>query len=367
MQKDVHFYLTYALARRIGIAEADAERIAWADQFTDELTEGDIHGIQTQSALLGNWGYPQIQMSVLVPFHFVPGEDATHLWKTTPDSRNANRLVDAAVEARDELRLGVALHALQDTFSHQGFSGWREELNSCFPWYAPISSLPNVGHAEMQATPDIVSAVWTDPRTNEKVDNTKRALDAAKATYSKLARWLQPAAPAQSWADIKPDLQRAFAIPSYDERKGELARQSGNTEIDYSVLALNLVRAAKAPFIAAAAAHLALAVEVFPWAVPAAVKTTALGVAVAAQSPVQAVPFSIELSATTFTQSLRVTVKGAPSPPQVEVLDRFGRLVAELKSDQPVWIPNADAAPGLYRVVVTIGETRFQKAVFYQR
>ena len=76
MQKDFHFYLTYVLSRKVGISVKDAEKIAWANQYTDDLTEADLHGIQTQSAILGNWADRQIQLSVLVPFHFIPGADS---------------------------------------------------------------------------------------------------------------------------------------------------------------------------------------------------------------------------------------------------------------------------------------------------
>jgi len=55
MQKDVHFYLTYLLAVKVGVEDEEAEKIAWADQYTDDLTEADLYGIQTQSAILGNW------------------------------------------------------------------------------------------------------------------------------------------------------------------------------------------------------------------------------------------------------------------------------------------------------------------------
>ena len=83
MQKDVHFYVTYALARKAGLPAEGAEKLAWADQFTDDLTAPDLHGIQTQSAIAGNWADRQVQLSVLVPFHFVPGSDAGHPWMTT--------------------------------------------------------------------------------------------------------------------------------------------------------------------------------------------------------------------------------------------------------------------------------------------
>jgi hypothetical protein len=57
--------------------------IAWADQYTDDLTKADLHGIQTQSDVVGNWADTQVQMSVLVPFHFIPGNDDNYPWMTT--------------------------------------------------------------------------------------------------------------------------------------------------------------------------------------------------------------------------------------------------------------------------------------------
>jgi hypothetical protein len=53
MQKDVHFYVTYALAKKAGLAAESAETLAWANQYTDDLTQPDLHGIQTQSAIAG--------------------------------------------------------------------------------------------------------------------------------------------------------------------------------------------------------------------------------------------------------------------------------------------------------------------------
>ncbi len=183
MQKDVHFYLTYVLAKKLGLAAEDAEKIAWADQYTDDLTESELHEIQTQSAIAGNWADRQVQLSVLVPFHFIPGSDADYPWMTTSNNPRARELVRAA---RDNLlQLGIALHGLQDTFSHQGFSGWQEDLNSCFPWYYVESVLPNVGHAELRVIPDVVNYVWTDPRNGKRIDNKLRTMSAAKSEISR--------------------------------------------------------------------------------------------------------------------------------------------------------------------------------------
>ena len=158
MQKDFHFYVTYALARKVGIEAEVARDIAWADQYTDDLTEADLYGVQTQCDRLGNWGDKQIQFSVLIPFHFIPGgtPKSKWPWMVTENNTRAKALVNAALTSKSPLSLGIALHGLQDTFSHQNFSGWQEDANSCYPWYYLKSALPNVGHTEMLVIPDIV-------------------------------------------------------------------------------------------------------------------------------------------------------------------------------------------------------------------
>ena len=167
-----------------------AKKIAWANYFTDELDDAKDYGIQTQCGLTGSWNDAQIQMSVIIPFHFMPGEDPEWPWKTVANNKRAGLLVKEALESKNPLRLGIALHTLQDTYSHQGFSGWREDRNSCYVWYAPLSAIPNVGHAEMRTAPDVVSEVWTDPRGEKtKVKNSDRAMKAAARTFQVLAQW----------------------------------------------------------------------------------------------------------------------------------------------------------------------------------
>jgi len=248
MQKDIHFYLTYALARKCGIPAETAERIAWADQHTDEMTKADLHGIQTQSAVLGNWGDRQVQLSVLVPFHFLPGDDG---WAVEPNSARAQALVK---QAKNPIELGIALHTLQDTFSHQGFSGWQEKLNSCFPWWYIQSLTPNIGHAEMGVVPDVVNYVWTDPRTGEIIDNKIRAESCASATFRHLFEFAgRPKG--VHWPAIADEIEPTFHL-SYDDRKRELRRIGGNHTISYKNLKFD-----KGDFIQAARKHLAAVMD----------------------------------------------------------------------------------------------------------
>lgn len=267
MQKDVQFYLTYALCKQIGLSGTNAEKIAWANQYTNNLTEADLHGMQTQSSVLGNWEDRQIQLSVLVPFHFIPGSDQNHPWMTTRNNARARHLVDFAAKT-DLFQFGIALHGLQDTFSHENFSGWREPLNSCFPWYYVKSTLPNVGHAEMRVIPDVVSYVWTDPRDGRRIDNKLRAIAAAKATYEFIAKFFNPQIPPKVWSKLRPKLQKIFKIDSYDKRIDELCLLSGNAKIDFKEVNKKLEKKHKPDFVYAASSHLAEAMRLLrdlPW------------------------------------------------------------------------------------------------------
>jgi hypothetical protein len=264
MQKDVHFYMTYALARKAGLDAQAAQHIAWANQYTDEMTKPDVHGIQTQCSIVDNWNYPQIQLSVLTTFHFVPGDDAARPWMTTPDSSRARAFVKAA--GTDLFQLGIALHALQDTFSHEKFSGWREKANECYPWYYLQTHIPNVGHAEMAATPDMANIVWTDPRDNQPIDNKKRALAAAKATYDCLIENLALKNPAP-WNGIKAAFTD-FLRQHYDDRITNLCKFSDEPKLDFKDVNAKLSKSSEPAFAQAASRHLSRAAESFsslPW------------------------------------------------------------------------------------------------------
>ncbi len=266
MQKDIHFYLTYALGMKMGIAVEEIERIAWADQFTDELTQPGLHALQTQSSTLGNWSDRQIQATVIVPFHFVPGDDPSQPWMTTPDSSRARELVKAA--RGNPLCIGIALHAYQDTFSHQGFSGWEDLLNACFPWYSPEAALPNVGHAELRALPDVTNYIWTDPRSGARVDNRLRTMQAARGTWDQLCSMYAPQMGSSQWAGIKAALKEIFRKDSYDQRVDALCRLSGDPDLDYEKLSSRLASAHGQEFTKAASLHLSRALKLFedlPW------------------------------------------------------------------------------------------------------
>ena len=266
MQKDVHFYLTYALARKVGIDADLAAKLAWADQFTDELVKAEAHGIQTQSAVMGNWADPEIQRCVLVPFHFIPGGQVEYPWAVTANSHRAIRMLNGAIT--DAFGFGIALHTFQDTFSHQGWTGWNENFNACFQWYYLQSGIPNIGHAEMAAVPDIASAVWTDPRTGKQINNKMRATICAELTCLHLSRFLAASQNRptftienqQRWNLIAIEFKEAFEIEAYDKRKEVMIELSGE-QVRYKDIDSKLQPRHKQDFIRAAGRHLALAMD----------------------------------------------------------------------------------------------------------
>lgn len=257
MQKDVHFYLTYALARKAGMTAKDAETIAWADQYTDDLTEAELYGIQTQVAIIGNWSDRQIQRSVLVPFHYIPGDDIKCPWLVTANNKRVRKLVETAPET---FQFGIALHSLQDSFSHQGFTGWDEPVNACYPWYYIQSNIPNIGHAEMGALPDIANALWTDPRTGQLIDNKGRVLECAIATFAALCNWSRSTEFYKN--TLRLHIEQIFHLSSYDQRKAALRELSGEKEIHYSSLNKQFqTDFHRQQFISSASQHLASATE----------------------------------------------------------------------------------------------------------
>jgi len=259
MQKDVHFYLTYALAIKAGIARETALRIAWADQFVDECTEPGLHGTQTQ-ATAADWHNRRVQETVIVPFHFVPGGEGDNRWMVTPNSANVRELLAAAGD--DPIRMGIALHALQDSYSHEGFTGWEEKANAMRPWYHPARLIPNIGHAEI-AEADDLDAIWRDHRRDKKINNRRRGKDCAIATmeYLAIAQIFSKAIRKKSRAAGQRYPSEAIDVVGYKKRKQAFRKLAGDPEIRFSEITEDFERRCGDCFRAAARRHQAKAME----------------------------------------------------------------------------------------------------------
>lgn len=155
MQKDMHYYGTYAMALAAGIPARDAAVIAYAAQFVDDSTKYDsgTHGDGGFLYAITTAHHPaqalirspkdhacnlEEQRKIWVPFHFFPGgvgETFQEKLLCIKDSPLVNAMLDNALKIalekpyRLEL-MGICAHVYADTFSHYGFSGISSSYNA---------------------------------------------------------------------------------------------------------------------------------------------------------------------------------------------------------------------------------------------
>ena len=208
MDFEFHYYMTYLIAARAGFDPHDARLLAYSSQFIDD-NDMVLEIDKGKSSAYGN--YISQTMNILKPkrelfriyplFHFIPGDPkARTAWRkdgkmhwlcTTPDSRNANAIMDDAIKSKNVYRIGIAAHGYADTWAHQNFTGYYEDFNAMDTALGFIA--PNIGHADAGHNPDEPALCWRDPRLlSEAVDNKARFLDAARQLYGKFARFVDP-------------------------------------------------------------------------------------------------------------------------------------------------------------------------------
>lgn len=155
MEKDFHYFLTYAMAKLTECNQPDI--IAYACQFVDDNNEGQF-SIDGEEVFFpeklkagGGYYYPvmtqslspksldsYVQKYVYIPFHFLPGDNnvsiqgKTNPLSTTPNSGNGNKLLPGALHSDNPYLIGIALHIFADTWSHQNFTGMQEEWNAVY-------------------------------------------------------------------------------------------------------------------------------------------------------------------------------------------------------------------------------------------
>ncbi|NEQ48955.1 MAG: hypothetical protein F6K11_02320 [Leptolyngbya sp. SIO3F4] len=206
MDIEFHYYITYLTAARAGLTPETAEVIAYSSQYVDENNRV-LHINPNQSNYYKN--YITQTMNILKPsdelmriypvFHFIPGDPLSptaqrkdgklHQLNTTPNSKNANLIFDAAIESRNLYRIGIAAHSYVDTWAHQNFVGYYDAFNQMSGLLS--RALPNIGHADAKHFPDWPALIWRDCRlSKETVDNKQRFLDAATHLFIKLRRYI---------------------------------------------------------------------------------------------------------------------------------------------------------------------------------
>lgn len=185
MKLDMHYYGTYWAARMAGFGHEEAEKIAWAAQSVDELNfetarehhlDEDVNFLVTTETVSENmddaiWSgdfenekeeFLQMLRGIWMPFHFLPGNfkgalneeevydinyevctsdrdihDFRLMCRT--NSGTVYRMLEHTAEMYREnegqdvglYAIGVAMHVLADTWSHQDFVGGPASKMNC--------------------------------------------------------------------------------------------------------------------------------------------------------------------------------------------------------------------------------------------
>lgn len=239
MQRDFHYYCVAFLARAAGFSKGDALTLAYASQYVDNATESEPLRVgkmifdPVRTAHIGlesyNWG---VQKRIYIPFHFLPPkpiQSHRDSFIVSPDPAFAHLLIDEAKKENNKqlrlCRVGIALHAYADSWSHQGFSGRDNRENDVekirhYKNGTPkrlilenifLDFLPEIGHAEAGCFPDFSYLKWDYINASrEKVvrDNTGDFHKAAKKIYDILCGLPEATnPPRQPWRIISDDIR----------------------------------------------------------------------------------------------------------------------------------------------------------------
>lgn len=203
MNQDFHYYVTYYLCRHAGFSHRDSFVISYADQFTDDnwrrykvhVKEGlFFHNSISYTKKIFDLNQ---ELYVMMPLHFIPGDINCRSARrkdgkksplnVTAGGPSARRLLERTLATNNLYKIGIMLHAFQDTWAHQNFTGIWDD------WNAVLGKIhiPNIGHAELGEIPDMFNAFWRDKRLvprHEHVDNNLRFFECAKTVLHILCR-----------------------------------------------------------------------------------------------------------------------------------------------------------------------------------
>jgi uncharacterized protein DUF6765 len=246
MNLEFHYYLTGLIARRAGFSEEEAEIIAYASQFTDNNVSR--YKIRNKNNEVIYQNYISQSSNILVPrrklwriypiFHFIPGQHDRmennrihgnmHWLNTTPDSQNANDLIDESFKADKELllyRIGIASHSYTDTWAHQNFVGSKDIFNHVPGNFWRII-VPNFGHLDVCKKPDKVNYTWSDKRFHQhRINNNERILNAAERLFIKYAEYTKMEELENTWLELDSIIKYLIDISSLKKRKSEYKKK----------------------------------------------------------------------------------------------------------------------------------------------
>jgi hypothetical protein len=245
----------------------NAETVAYASQHTDDAKYGHalefanggrFHQVLTAHRFIHPEVFSlQTQYEILVPFHFVPGVEGDRFQERMicrADGSVARTTLRAAAELEDKPyqlhRLGIALHAYADTWSHQDFSGLQSDLNDVEEihvvnedkagivrlfknFYRDIAAalIPQLGHAEAATLPDEPFREWRFELANQARSLHRKnwviCLQACRSMYRELRIFLKrnPRYCTEEtfpWGGVRPVMARLF------KHRGDLDERCSN-------------------------------------------------------------------------------------------------------------------------------------------
>lgn len=224
MRMDIHDGLSRALGKIAGLTRSQILRIAWANWYTDRCKGGLFNlGFRTQVGIISHF-YSKVGLS----FHFLPGDNISNSLITTQNSKLVLKLANlehlTGVQMLDsvikDVARGIAIHSLQDTYSHQEFIGLYHVVNNCWPWLNIRRK--QYGHMDMLNIPDMIDHQWTDQRSGYHIDNSIRGKEALVATASIFGL---------KEDDIPAAVLDVLKLKNYDERKQAWIRISGTSPV----------------------------------------------------------------------------------------------------------------------------------------
>lgn len=234
MDIEFHYYITHILAEKAGFSSEDAQIIAYASQYVDDnnqqytIDKDKPDEYQNYISQTLNILKPKHELIRIHPcFHFLPGDycyhgelmkrkdGLLHILTTTPNSKNVNKLMDAALQSANLYQIGIATHCYADTWAHQNFVGYEHRFNSMRGLLENV--IPDIGHADAGHKPDIVNRIWYDKRLvpgNREIHNKERFLEAAKHLFDKYSRYVDRKIKSRdiekAWSELKRKLGRAI-------------------------------------------------------------------------------------------------------------------------------------------------------------
>jgi len=265
MKRDAHYYAMLAFSRACGFRPEHAHEIAFASQFVNDAKidymtfDGDVpknldytvtnhhpvfSGMATShsASRLESFAWSSM-IETTTAFHFVPGCKGTNFitkMRCMEESPVILTILREAMAGEDLKRLGIALHAYADSFTHQGFSGVLSVVNDIkdLQWsenvelagtddFLEISKfrcrnggdqrsdavMPSYGHDQALEYPDIPCARWS---YQYRAGDGNNDAYVSTGTIDNRARFLRAFERIQDYLEMYAQRHRRVVDPSMD-------------------------------------------------------------------------------------------------------------------------------------------------------